>query len=105
MGTRFVAILIPLSLLPGTPLMADDMSTSPYMGIELAIDKAREYIEQQQIDCSGKFITSVQYNRDMPNEYKRPYWAVRWAEKTPTKGGEVEVRLYADGAIEKTFYK
>ena len=79
--------------------------TSPATNIETTISRARVYAAQQEIDLSNKFIIKVVYERDIRHEFKRPYWSVLWSEKTISKGGDIELRLYTDGSIEESYYK
>lgn len=79
--------------------------TSPEMTVETAIATARQYAEEKEIDLSNKFIIRAQYERDMRNQFKHPYWSVQWSVKTISKGGDVEIRIYNDGSKEEFYYK
>ncbi len=75
---------------------------TPFMTIERAIDTALIYAKNNDIDLQGKFIQKVEYN---DGNNRSPFWSIFWVNEYITKGGNVELKLYADGTTEKKFYK
>lgn len=80
----------------------DENYRAPFLTIERAIEAALIYTENNDIDLQRKFIKKVEYH-DGHNHL--PFWRIYWINEYITKGGDVELKLYADGTVEKKFYK
>jgi hypothetical protein len=105
MNIQILFTLLSLSFFcSGLPALAQD-DFSPQISVESAIKKAQQYAAKNDIDLKGKFITKVEYHNNMHNKSEQPYWFVLWINKRVTKGGGVELRLYADGSIEERYHK
>ncbi len=80
----------------------DENYRTPFLTIERAIEAALIYAENNDIDLQEKFIKKVEYHDGHNN---LPFWRIYWINAYITKGGDVELKLYGDGKVEKKFYK
>lgn len=96
-------LFIPLFYLDG--LAFAETGTVPIMSMELAIEQAKYYAADNGIDLSGKFMKKTEYHNNPQDGDGRPYWQVYWINRRVTKGGGVELRLFADGRVEEKYYK
>lgn len=99
--TLFFFVSVIVLLAPGERTFSQD-DRSPYLSVEQVIKKARRYAADKDIDLKGKFISKIEYRTSSGNT---PYWSVIRLNKNVTKGGEVELRLYADGPTKEIYHK
>ena len=105
MNLKIYFILLFLILIVfGAPVDSKD-DYSPGITLEQAIRKAQEYVAENDIDLSGKYMNTAMYHNNMQNRNQQAYWTVIWVNRLVTKGGAVELRLYTDGSIEVKYHK
>ncbi|MDO3388241.1 hypothetical protein QWI17_20510 [Gilvimarinus sp. SDUM040013] len=72
----------------------------PQVGIELAIEMAKNYVRRESIQANEDYtIVKVEFI-NMYNEYELTYWRIRWERIPAVKGGWFEVRVFQNSDIE-----
>lgn len=71
----------------------------PEIALEEALDVAKKYVQDHQIDVSEKYIDSVQLNSTAPGG-KGKYWKVTWEIEKFVKGGQIFILIYMDKSVE-----
>lgn len=88
---------------PAKTAVADQTYTRrPEITIEQALDIAKNYISQHQIDVSDKYIDSIKLNPTPPGD-RGKFWQVSWELNTLTKGGQVYLDIFMDKSVERRF--
>ena len=74
-----VPLLLVLLFIGGKHALAKTINL-PTVAIEVAIEKANQYVREKKIDINDAFIGIVEYH-NLHNEYEHPYWRVRTLER------------------------
>ena len=71
----------------------------PGITLEVAVAKAKSYVQDKQIDVSDSYLDSVVLNQN-PRGDRGKFWLITWQRKEYMKGGQVFVRVYMNGFVD-----
>lgn len=98
---KFFAFVVML-LISGHVLAFDTkgLEEVPTIAIEQALVLARQYVASEKIDVSRSFLAKVEWQWQSG---LMSFWLVEWRRIEFVDGGQVYVKVFADGTIEYTF--
>ncbi len=100
MKTHIVISALLLLLFSSQTALAKKIYSQPILPIEVAVEKAKQYVLEKKIDLGDAFIGVAEYH-NMYIDLAPEYWRIRWVRKIGSKGGWFELRIYSDGSIEE----
>ncbi len=75
-------------------------SEEPQISIEQALLLAKQHLTTAKIDVTDHYIAKAEWQVRFG---VLSYWLIEWRTKRLVKGGQLYVKIYADGKIEHTF--
>lgn len=77
---------------------------SPALGIEDAVQIAKELVRKQNVNVADSYIDSARLEQNRSGD-RRKFWIVTWLRKeyvndVPIKGGQTYVHIYMNGTGE-----
>jgi len=70
----------------------------PAVDMNEAIAIAEKYIRTHGVDISRHMLASVKY-MNMYHDYEKPYWRFEWSPLFTSKGSQIYILVYPDGAV------
>ena len=74
----------------------------PAVHIIEAVQKARQFAEDNKIDLSRHFVLSAEY-KNLHNEHEDGYWIVTWTPAAGATEPRIILRVLQDGAVKTSF--
>ena len=100
---RNFSLVVLVTLLSNAVLATDTSQLeAPAIPIEQALVVAQRYVSSEHVDVSDKYIAGAEWN---PRSGLISFWRVTWLSRKHTRGGSVEVKVYADGRMEHVLGK